>query len=142
MKSESRFWRSLKAKIPGHFMRVENGCMPGTPDVNLCINGREFWVELKDVDQFPKRPTTPVFGRGGLRPDQVLWMKQRIKAGGLVYIIGKVANETYCISGVYAENFNNFTRSELEERDLNYRKVLGLDDPEGILSATKAMEKA
>jgi hypothetical protein len=108
-------------------MRVENGSMPGTPDVNICQDGREFWVELKDVDDFPKRDTTPVFGREGLRPDQILWITQRVRAQGEVYILGRVKNETFCIPGVYAEIFNSLTRSGLEERNLDYRKILGLD---------------
>lgn len=109
-------------------MRVENGCMPGTPDVNICLDGREFWVELKDVDQFPKRETTSVFGKEGLRPDQVLWITQRTRAGGEVYIIGKVDREIYCIPGEYAEVFNSLTRAGLEERNLDFRKILGLVD--------------
>lgn len=129
--AESAFWRSLRKKLRGHACRVENGCVPGMPDVNLCIDGREFWVELKDVDSLPKRATTPVFGKSGLRPDQVLWINQRVRASGEVYILGKAGDEIYCIPGLHAEAFNSFTRAELEERDLNYRKVLGLDDPKG-----------
>lgn len=124
--AESSFWRSLRKKIPGHVMRVENSCMPGTPDLNVCQDGRDFWVELKDVDKFPARPTTRVFGDEGLRPEQVLWIIQRTRAGGEVYIVGKVDNEIFCLHGREAENFNRYTRSELEARNLDYKVVLGV----------------
>ncbi len=124
--AESRFWKSLKKRIPGHVMRVENSCMPGTPDVNICQSGRDFWVELKDKDSFPKRPTTRVFGDEGLRPDQILWIKTRVRAGGEVYILGKVEDAIFCLHGQEAERFNDFTREELEARNLDYKAILRL----------------
>lgn len=125
--AESAFWRTLKKKVPGHVMRVENPCMPGTPDVNICQEGgRDFWVEVKDVDDWPKRPSTRVFGNEGLRPDQVLWIRARVKVGGEVYILAKVADIILCLPGSEAEGFNEFNRAELEARNLDYRKVLGL----------------
>ena len=126
MKSESRFWRSLKDKIPGHSMRVENGCLPGVPDVNICHCGKEVWVELKDTDSYPARAETRVFGPEGLRPEQILWINQRFKHGGNVYIVAKVAKDIYCISGEYANDFNNFNRKELVEKSLDYREILGM----------------
>ena len=30
-----------------HFTRVESSTMNGIPDLNGCINGKEFWMELK-----------------------------------------------------------------------------------------------
>lgn len=108
-------------------MRVENSCMPGTPDLNVCQEGgREFWVELKDVDDFPARPTTRVFGDEGLRPEQILWIRSQVRVGGEVYILGKVKDEIFCLPGTEAENFNRYTRSELEARNLDYKAVLGV----------------
>ena len=95
-------------------------------DAIRVTDGRDFWVELKDVDKFPARPTTRVFGDEGLRPEQVLWIIQRTRAGGEVYIVGKVDNEIFCLHGREAENFNRYTRSELEARNLDYKVVLGV----------------
>ncbi len=44
---EKDFWRSIQPKLNGHVNRVENIVGVGIPDVNICHNGIETWVELK-----------------------------------------------------------------------------------------------
>jgi len=44
---EKDFWRSLQPKLNGHVSRVENIVGSGIPDVNICHNSIETWVELK-----------------------------------------------------------------------------------------------
>jgi penicillin-binding protein-related factor A (putative recombinase) len=107
-------------------MRVENGCMPGTPDLNICHQGNEFWVELKQSETYPKRETTRVFGDSGLRPDQILWINQRTKQGGKVYIIAKVEKDVYCLEGKHASQFNEMTKGQLQELTLDYRSILSI----------------
>lgn len=119
-KSESKSWKKLKGRLPsGHIMRVENPALPGTPDVNLCINGVEFWCELKHVHELPKQAETPVF-RGCLKPEQILWHRLRHRAKGKSYIVGYVeeSDEFYIIPGEYAPEFNTFPMARLKELNL------------------------
>lgn len=119
-KPESRFWKRLKKQLPeGHIVRVENPANPGTPDVNMCVQGVECWPELKQVKSLPKRPETPVF-TGCLKPEQVLWHKLRSRAGGKSYIIGYVeeSDKFYVIPGSLAPEFNSMTLKELETHNL------------------------
>lgn len=119
-KPESLFWRKLKKKLPpGHIIRVENPAHPGTPDVNLCVNGVESWPELKQVKAFPKREDTPVF-TGALRPDQILWHFLRSRAGGRSYIVAYVeeADVIYVIEGKHSKEFNSMPRARLDELTL------------------------
>ena len=47
-KQESKFYQELKKAWPNvHFQRIETTTGLGIPDVNCCVNGVEFWLELK-----------------------------------------------------------------------------------------------
>lgn len=113
---ETRFGKRLRKKLPpGHDIRVENPACPGTPDLNACINGVEFWIEFKQVKAMPKRDDTPVFS-GCLRPEQVVWLYKRSRVGGRCYIAGYVEDLdiTYIIPGKHAREFNGMCRAELD----------------------------
>lgn len=100
-------------------MRVENPANPGTPDVNVVVQGVERWIELKQVPELPQRSTTPVF-TGCLKHEQIVWHLLRHRAQGRSWIIGYVEKEDliYVISGEYAKEFNSMSRSRLEELTL------------------------
>ena len=48
MPKETTLYQSLRKHIPQvHWQRVESPMTQGTPDVNGCIQSKEFWLELK-----------------------------------------------------------------------------------------------
>lgn len=58
-----------------HWQAIETGGTGrGIPDLNGCVDGREFWVELKATDGW----------RVAIRPEQVAWIERRTRAGGNV----------------------------------------------------------
>ena len=120
---ESRFWAKLRKKLPkgskAHIMRVENPAHPGTPDVNMCINGVEVWPELKRVKALPKLPETPVF-TGVMRAEQRLWHMMRAEAGGRSYLVGYVELEEiiYVIPGKHVMEFEKMNKARLDELNL------------------------
>jgi hypothetical protein len=129
MNPESRFWRKLRAKLPrGHITRIENSAAPGTPDVSFlqASDGREFWFELKQVQELPKRSTTSVF-REGLRPEQILWIGLHWRYGGNAYVVAETPTEVFIIPGKYAFEFNAMTLAQLRHHSLTLEKVL--EDP-------------
>jgi len=80
-KPESKFWHLLRDGTRGkvHWTRVESWSVPGVPDLNGCMNGKEFWVELKVLTtktdkKFPK-----------WRPHQIAWQTGRTAKGGCVW---------------------------------------------------------
>lgn len=127
--SEHNFWGRVRdglngLKEVGHLIdlvRVENMVGPGTPDVNYCANNnrrglvREGWIELKHVGELPKRDGTPVFGAGGLRDEQIVWISQRVRRGGRVYILAQMAEGIALLKGYHARNFNDMCLSEIGE---------------------------
>jgi hypothetical protein len=59
-----------------HFTRIESSTMNGIPDLNGCINGYGFWMELKsDKVKYPK-----------LSKWQISWINKHINYGGVVLI--------------------------------------------------------
>lgn len=79
---ESSVWGSFKNALSQregcHYTRIETGGTGlGIPDVNVCDNGAEYWVELKVVKG----------RRVQLSPPQVGWITKRCVSGGRVYIV-------------------------------------------------------
>lgn len=90
-----RIIKIFKTVAGVHAMPVENPAHTGTPDINLCnvVTG-DYWVEVKIVEEYPKRPATP------LKIDhftvaQKTWMKDRKSAGGSVFILAQVEEDYY-----------------------------------------------
>src|SRR3954462_1625562 len=73
---------------PGDRMdRVENLVMLGMPDINLCAEGIEVWIEMKNPTE-PKRSATPLFGSNHpLSIDQENWFIRQYQAGGRGFVL-------------------------------------------------------
>ena len=78
---ESLLWQRTKKGLTECFLtRVESTTINGIPDLNGCINGNGFWMELKsDKVKYPK-----------LSKWQISWINKHISYGGVVII----CNET------------------------------------------------
>lgn len=77
---ESQFWALVKGKLLGDVERIENALTRGTPDVNGCFEGHEYWLELKVLDNKE---------RCNLRPEQYLWHRKRQENGGRVFVLAR-----------------------------------------------------
>ena len=79
---ETKLWSALRdgtMAMDVHWTRVEAWSLPGVPDVNGCLDGIDFWVELKVLTtksdkKFPK-----------WRPHQIAWQTSRSSVGGCVW---------------------------------------------------------
>jgi len=79
--TESDLWKMVRrAWDYAHLVRIESSSSFGLPDINVCCNGKEFWVELKVAhgNYFT------------LQPSQLAWTANRLKAGAknLFILIG------------------------------------------------------
>jgi hypothetical protein len=93
--------------------RVENLMVLGIPDVNVCSDGFESWIELKTSVE-PKRKTTPLMGSNHkLSIDQRNWMMRQVKAGGRCYILISTDKRWLLINGNYADFVNEQTVEQL-----------------------------
>lgn len=81
---------NLKRQMQGiHVQRLEDKLTQGVPDMNVCWNGGEAWLEGKFLRRLPTRHDTLVrFGSKGERRliMQRNWLNTRAKAGGLCFV--------------------------------------------------------
>jgi len=103
--------RVVKILKPLDACRVENPCLPGTPDVNY-IGG---WIELKQEDKWPVRPDTPLRLHHDLSPQQRIWITRRIEKGGKAYVLMQIARDYIMLDGrVAAEIIGEATQAEIK----------------------------
>jgi len=92
MRAEARMWKRLRpfliaAKLDP--VRVENPIHPGTPDVNTI----GCWIELKCVEGWPVRESTPL-RISHFVPAQRVWLYRRWKhAPGTTFLLLEVRAE-------------------------------------------------
>lgn len=95
---ESNLWRWLKRNCRGQFRpdvfymeRVENAVGSGTPDIDGCLMGKTFKIELKTAAR-PAREDTAVAVH--FRPAQVPWIRRYREAGGPVFVLVQVGSSS------------------------------------------------
>ncbi len=79
--TESKLWNWInqihKTEKSWHLFRIESSTINGIPDVNACIDGKDFWIELK-------------CNRGknlGVSKFQSVWHLKRKQSGGKCFIL-------------------------------------------------------
>ena len=78
--NEYYLYQTIKSKLKNiHFTRVESSTQNGIPDVNACKNNSECWLELKCNSA----------KNLGLSKYQIVWIVNRTKAGGRIFIINR-----------------------------------------------------
>lgn len=120
-----RIRRQIIAAFPlARIDRVENGLVDGMPDVNACMAGKDIWMELKHLEKWPARATTPVLGRRGLRPEQINWHIRQHAAGGISFIVMGVGHETWITDNKYARDINDWTKEDWEREGAPFAEFL------------------
>lgn len=116
-------WLSKDAHDGLHMTRVENLIDEGTPDVEGCLKGPQFWCELKVADR-PKRPTTRIRTKSPVGESQIEWLHARWLAGGLAWMLVQVGERhearRYLLPGIYASSVQEgLTESEMSRRSMS-----------------------
>lgn len=80
MGPEALFKRWFLFKLPKgwHAQTIETTTGRGVPDLNVCHEGREYWIELKADGAIPK-----------IRPEQWAWMTRRMNCLGRCLILNR-----------------------------------------------------
>lgn len=89
---EARLWRWLKLakkvfRNRLHMSRVENAVGTGMADVEGCLEGSQFWLELK-CEARPKDPKTKIVPR--FEPEQEPWHRRRRLSGGRAFVLFQI----------------------------------------------------
>lgn len=76
--SEREFATKVKEALSDcHVLRIEMAVERGVPDMNVCYQGKEIWLELK----------LKVQERILLRPPQFAWATRRTHSSGRCYVL-------------------------------------------------------
>jgi hypothetical protein len=93
---EASLWMWLKnhfkelAPHKHHIQRIENSCAKGTPDVEGCVAGGQFWCELKVAYEMKGDKI-----RVKITADQVRTAMRRERAGGHSWVLVRVCGATW-----------------------------------------------
>lgn len=117
--AESADYKTFKANVPesgDRLDRIENPMVVGIPDINMCIEGTEIWIEQKSPKE-PKRSTTALFGSNHkVSQGQQNWFLRQQRAGGKCYFLIVTDKRWMLIPGFLADEINKMTIGELLEQ--------------------------
>lgn len=122
---ESTLWRWLTSAQPQfgqrlHMCRIENRLSASAADVEGCLDGFGFWIELKCAAR-PAKLLTPIrlrFERG-----QTAWLNRRREAGGASWVLIQVGSgadaRRYLVPGDLAPDLEHQPRPEVRLTDFS-----------------------
>lgn len=113
--SEKSAYKTFRDACPrnARLDRVENIVCAGMPDVNLCIEGVELWIEFKAPKE-PRRATTPLFGSNHkVLQSQINWFTRHTKAGGRGGFLISTNKRWIFVDGKHAAELNLMTLDEI-----------------------------
>lgn len=88
------------------------------PDLSYGFNKRNGWIELKQVESWPKKPDTPVRIKR-YTPQQVNWLNNRQKKGGSCYILIKVEDDYFMFHATHGRDLRGgLTKAEYYTRSI------------------------
>lgn len=121
MTSERGLWHTLRREMScfGELRRIENRVDLGTPDVVYCLQSYCGFLELKELDVWPKRWLTI----DCLTKEQVLWLRAWERAGGTAHLLVQV-ERSYLLFDPDAANLI-YTRSLPSASAREVAKVYG-----------------
>ena len=97
--SEKNFWNLLRINLEIPMYRVENRVASGMPDIHYINNGNTGWIELKYLEEFPKKGKMRI----GLRQSQHLWHLRYGGHGGKTWILARIGRTgIFLINGKYS----------------------------------------
>jgi hypothetical protein len=119
--AESSDYKAFKKNVPepgDRLDRIENVVVTGMPDINMCIEGKELWIEQKSPKE-PVRSTTPLFGSNRkVSQEQRNWFLRQRQAHGNAYFLIATDKRWMLLPGILADKINSMTVPELLEKCL------------------------
>jgi hypothetical protein len=123
--AESRAYKKLKRAFPkAHWQRFESWTGIGVFDSNACYNGREIWIEFKEVIP-PKHLNDAWIVKPKVRASQIAWQALKEKAGGITYVAVMVGPAMYVIDGQYISQLRDgMTLKAIKGLNISLEKLL------------------
>ena len=114
---EQRLWDRMRRGLepyPILLHRIENIVGEGMPDLVACCLGQTSFIELKCVEEPPKRDSTPLLGKKkGLSIAQRNWHLDWRRAGGCSYVLVGFGDDIALLPGRLADLINDMTVTDV-----------------------------
>lgn len=115
-KDEARAKRNFQDKAIGrlNIKLVENQMGQGMADM-ICINrnGGVIWLEAKDLDEWPKRPTALPL-KGAFEPGQIPFLKEWVSWKGHAFCLLRADGEYYLLFPKGRFDLIDMTQAEIK----------------------------
>ncbi len=101
MTSERALWSTVRRSLTayGALVRIESPLVKGIPDVAYCLLGCAGWLELKELETWPKRPTTALHVPS-LVLEQVIFAEAWASAKGKAHLLLQVGRAYFLLDPV------------------------------------------
>jgi hypothetical protein len=125
-KQEQRLWDRMRHSLKDHVYleRVENVVTPGRPDVDTLWDGIVLPVELKALENFPARPSTPVLGGKGLNQNQLNWWLNWKRWGGKGFVVVSVGGDLFVVPAQLSDQINSFNRTQFAKYKATWPELI------------------
>lgn len=134
-KPEQKLWDRMRNALKGkvYLERIENIVHPGRPDVDSMWDGIVLPIELKVVESYPKRSSSPVLGKNkGLNQNQLNWWLEWQSWGGFGFIVVGVGLYVFAVPAELSDEINGLTYSELLEHQVTWTQFIEIIRKEAL----------
>lgn len=130
IRSEGDLWDYLRPRLEpyGRLKRIENALPSeaGTPDVYYNLRGYPGWLELKNLNSEPARPTSPI-AIPHLTLDQVNWLEAEALMNGRATLFLRIGVRFLAFSATHVRNLYNRELTLRAARDVAiYHSINGI----------------
>lgn len=129
-RTHGQIWHHLSTRMKDrwHANRHEDTVTIGVPDISFGINGKNGWIEMKSLPDWPK--TSRPLKLHDLTIHQVKWIEKRLEFGGDCWILISVGRDFVLIPGkfvrsLYKEGFHPLATASVN----GYRFIGSIDVP-------------
>jgi hypothetical protein len=124
MSERSKVWQPLRDKCLGQWERIENKVVVNFPDtIYLMPDGRTGFVELRYMNDWPKRPET--LTDLGIKKGQAFFLSGWVQNGGRGFVFARIGADHILIKGDRLDPIKATKRQWIERA--SYYKAGGID---------------
>lgn len=112
--SESALWRTMRKRMNPHWneaTRHEDKFASGIADVSFVCGGYHGWMELKQIDAWPKRASTIVRCKH-YTDAQRIFLKNKGRYGGHTWLFVKIARHYLLFNWTEAQDFGTLNKED------------------------------
>jgi len=122
MANESLVWKRLRKMLKAdpdvtHLQRHEPNMPEGLPDVHFIIREVPGWIELKDLDDWPKRESTPLRIKH-FSQKQRIWLHAYGMSNGRAFIIVHFGDECFLYDWRASFSLGEWSQGEMRKHCL------------------------